>query len=98
MPKNDTPVIQNIQSPRKNILVSDERVSDIENWLRELDHTALLDWEKLPDIGLYMDQVLTLMDRQLNFYKRSEDDKILTKAMINNYTKDGVLPRPIDKK
>lgn len=98
MPKNDAPVIQNIQSPKKNMPVSEDRVSDIDRWLRELDHTALPDWDKLPDIGLYMDQVLTLMDRQLSFYKRSDDDKILTKAMINNYTKDGVLPRPVDKK
>ena len=57
-----------------------------------------MEWNRLPDIGLYMDQVLTLMDRQLVFYRRNDEDKLLTQPMINNYTKDGLLPRAIDKK
>lgn len=45
-----------------------------------------------------MDQVLTLMDRQLALYRRNDDDRLLTQPMINNYTKDGLLPRATDKK
>jgi hypothetical protein len=58
----------------------------------------MTEWERLPDIGLYMDQVLTLVDRQLAFYRRGEDDKLVTSAMVNNYIKDGLLPRAEAKK
>ena len=43
--------------------------------------------EDIPNIGLYMDQVTTFMDEQLEACKRYEDDKILTKTMINNMPK-----------
>ncbi len=67
-------------------------------WLSQLSGSELVEWNRLPDIGLYMDQVLTLMDRQLAFYKRADEDRLLTQPMINNYTKDGLLPRASDKK
>lgn len=51
----------------------------------------------IPNIELYMDQVTTFMDSQLASTKRFEDDKILTKTMINNYTKNNLLP-PSNKK
>lgn len=54
--------------------------------------------ETLPDINLYMDQVTTFMDSQLHATKRHEDDKILTKTMINNYAKNNLLPPPVKKK
>lgn len=52
----------------------------------------------IPNIDLYMDQVTTFMEEQLASTKRHEEDKILTKTMINNYTKDGLLPPPEKKK
>jgi hypothetical protein len=45
-----------------------------------------------------MDQVTTFMDEQLSACKRYEDDKIMTKAMINNYAKNNLLPSPEKKK
>ncbi len=54
--------------------------------------------EDIPNIGLYMDQVTTFMDEQLEACKRYEDDKILTKTMINNYAKNNLLPAPEKKK
>ena len=44
-----------------------------------------------------MDQVTTFMEDQLSATRRHEDDKILTKTMINNYAKNKLLPPP-DKK
>lgn len=44
-----------------------------------------------------MDQLTTFMEDKLNANKRSEDDKTMTKTMINNYTKNNLLPPP-DKK
>lgn len=52
----------------------------------------------VPNINLYMDQVTTFMDEHLSDSKRHEDDKILTKTMINNYTKNNLLPAPDKKK
>lgn len=54
--------------------------------------------EDIPNIDLYMDQVTTFMDSQLATSKRHEDDKILTKTMINNYAKNDLLPPPEKKK
>ena len=53
---------------------------------------------KIPNIDLYMDQVTTFMEEQLNSTKRYEEDKILTKTMINNYAKNNLLPPPVKKK
>lgn len=63
--------------------------------LNRIDHIKP---EAIPDIDLYMDQVTTFMDNNLAPAKRNPDDKILTKTMINNYTKDGLLPPPEKKK
>lgn len=66
--------------------------------------TALLDrlrqqrpveWEQLPDFALYMDQVLSYMDRQVI---RFDEGDALTAAMVNNYTKSGLVPRAEGKK
>ena len=54
--------------------------------------------EDIPNIELYMDQVTSFMDEQLNSSKRYDDDKILTKTMINNYAKNNLLPSPVRKK
>ena len=54
-----------------------------------------VEWEQFPDFPLYMDQVLSYMDRQLLRY---EDDDGLTSAMVNNYTKGGLVPRAEGKK
>lgn len=54
--------------------------------------------EDVPNIDLYMDQVTTFMEEQLSSTKRYEEDKILTKTMINNYAKNNLLPPPDKKK
>ncbi|MBR1599187.1 MAG: DUF1836 domain-containing protein [Lachnospiraceae bacterium] len=65
----------------------------IEQWME----TDVIIPEDIPSIELYMDQVTTFMDKQLSGTKRHENDKILTKTMINNYSKNDLLP-PSDKK
>lgn len=54
--------------------------------------------EDIPDIPLYMDQITSLMDAKLKPCKRHPEDKILTKTMINNYTKNKLIPPPVKKK
>nr|MDD6335894.1 DUF1836 domain-containing protein [bacterium] len=52
----------------------------------------------LPRIDLYMDQVLTYVDSSLAVFKRSSEDALVTKAMVNNYSKSDIIPRPERKK
>ena len=54
--------------------------------------------EDIPNIPLYMDQVTTFMDSQLQSSKRYDEDKILTKTMINNSAKNDLIPPPVKKK
>ena len=58
---------------------------------------SYIDPDDIPEIDLYMDQLTTFMEDKLNANKRSEEDKTMTKTMINNYTKNNLLPPP-DKK
>lgn len=57
----------------------------------ELAQGGDIDISAIPDIELYMDQVTTFMDNKLKYHKRTLKDKILTKTMINNYTKSKIL-------
>ena len=54
-------------------------------------------WNELPNLDLYMDQVLTYIENFLNDYIKS-DEKFITKTMINNYVKQGILEPPVNKK
>lgn len=74
---------------------SEESIMDILKKLNEIDY---IDPDEIPSIDLYMDQVTTFMNEHLAACKRQDDDKILTKTMINNYTKNNFLPPPVKKK
>lgn len=54
--------------------------------------------DDIPNIELYMDQVTTFIDSHLKASKRFQEDKVLTKTMINNYAKNNLLPPPVKKK
>ena len=72
-----------------------EFVEEVANRIRSLDYIKI---EDIPGIELYMDQVIKFMDDHLASLKRYEGDKMLTKTMINNYTKNKLLPSPEKKK
>ncbi len=62
---------------------------------RRMETQRPAEWEALPDLNLYMDQVIGYMPRQLIQYGEEER---LTSAMVNNYIKDGLLPRAEGKR
>lgn len=67
--------------------------------MESLDRIHHIEVEDIPNIDLYMDQVTTLMDTKLRGSVRNpQEDKILTKTMINNYAKNNLLPPPVKKK
>ena len=54
-------------------------------------------WSEFPDIELYMDQVISVLERYLTpFFP--EEEKCITPTMINNYVKNKLIPRPTGKK
>ena len=61
-------------------------------------------WEELPNVDLYMDQILTFINSSLSECIKYGDDEeneknqILTKTMINNYVKNNILEPPVKKK
>jgi len=59
---------------------------------------SVVEYNQIPEIDLYMDQLTTFIDEKLKDCKRNKSDKILTKTMINNYAKDNLLPPPEKKK
>lgn len=71
------------------------------NFEQQLEEWMKLDYvlpEDLPNIELYMDQITTFLDEQLNNTKRYDTDKIFTKTMINNYSKNDLMPPSTKKK
>lgn len=68
------------------------------DWLESMISSVSIPSEDIPDIELYMDQVTTFMDTRLDPARRYPDDKILTRTMINNYTKNHLLPPSVKKK
>lgn len=81
---------------RKN----DDEVMHMEKLSELIDDLGLdkqITLDEIPQIDLYMDQVIQLFENKYNATKRNEDEKILTKTMINNYAK-GKLFFPIKNK
>ena len=52
----------------------------------------------IPEIDLYVDQIITLLEGNLGKNKRTPGEKVITKTMVNNYSKDGMLKRIKGKK
>jgi len=63
--------------------------------LESLEGCRLPDWEKLPDFGMYMDQMITFVNRS---FPGTEGRLDLTASMINNYVKAGIIDKPSGKK
>ena len=72
-------------------------MENINQIIEQLGLEASLTLEEIPKIDLYMDQVIQLFESKFNQTKRNEDEKVLTKTMINNYAK-GKLIFPIQNK
>lgn len=68
----------------------------MEKYIETLLSQRLPRWNELPDFELYMDQVISLMQKYLFAYVLPEEN--LTPSMINNYVKMEVLPAPEKKR
>ena len=70
-------------------------MEELQNLKSRMEQERPAPWDGLPDIALYMDQLISYMPRQLI---RFEGGPVLTSAMVNNYIKDGLVPRAEGKR
>ena len=71
----------------------------LRRWSHYIQNYQLPTWEQIPTLGLYMDQVLTLLSHYLPFLPRKEkDEPIITTSAINNYVRMKLMPAPEKKK
>lgn len=71
---------------------------DIDKYINTQKSSNNINLDDFPEIDLYMDQVIQLFESKLSYTKRNEEDKILTKTMINNYAKGNLLMKIKNKK
>lgn len=69
-------------------------------WEKFLQDYSLPRWDELPDFGLYMEQVVTLLSDALNFVPAPETPKerLVTASAINNYVRLRLMPAPVKKR
>ena len=78
-----------------NTLLSDK----LKRWHKYLDEFKLPDWDELPSIGLYMEQVTELLKTYLDYLPPElKEEQFITPATINNYVRLKIIPKPRKKK
>lgn len=69
---------------------------------KQVEFFHLPKWDEIPNIDLYIDQVVSFLENHLSNYIKNDnekkDDKVITKTMINNYVKHDIIKPPINKK
>jgi hypothetical protein len=74
------------------------QIKELLDFLNNTEFLNQIDETNVPNINLYMDQVLSFINDNLEDYTNNPKDKILTKSMINNYVKHEIIPKPENKK
>lgn len=71
----------------------------LRSWEAYFKDFRLPDWREIPDFGLYMEQVLSLLKGYLDYVPRElKAEQLLTAATINNYVRKKIMPEPVKKK
>lgn len=71
----------------------------LRRWEKYLNEYRLPSWEEIPDLGLYMEQVLALLTNYLDYLPPElKDEQFITAATINNYVRNRYMPKPRKKK
>lgn len=71
----------------------------LRRWEAFLEAYRLPKWEEIPDFGLYMDQVITLLTQHLDYLPREDKgDSLVTPTAINNYVRLKIMPAPEKKR
>ncbi len=71
----------------------------LRRWEIYLKQYRLPAWDEIPDFGLYMEQVIMLLQKHLDYLPPElKEEQIITAAAINNYVRKGIMPKPEKKK
>ena len=71
----------------------------LRRWETYLENYRLPAWEEIPDIGLYMEQVVLVLRQYLDYLPPElKDEQCITAASINNYVRTKVMPMPVKKR
>ncbi|MCR5831272.1 MAG: DUF1836 domain-containing protein [Lachnospiraceae bacterium] len=71
----------------------------LRRWEKYLEDYKLPCWNDIPNIGLYMEQVIILLKEYLDYLPPElKDEQIITAATINNYVRTKIMPEPVKKK
>ncbi len=71
----------------------------LRRWEKYLEDFNLPSWNDIPDIGLYMEQVIILLKEYLDYLPPElKDEQIITAATINNYVRTKIMPEPVKKR
>ncbi len=67
----------------------------LRRWEKYLLRFRLPAWEQIPNMGLYMEQVVDLLKEYLDYMPPElKEEQVITGAAINNYVRRGILPSP----
>lgn len=69
-------------------------VQKLDRWRKYMENFSLPAWETLPDMELYMDQVISLVNRYLNLIPQDETNPVITASAVNNYVRLKLMPAP----
>lgn len=78
--------------------VKSDPAQRLAQWMERLEQFDLPDWDNLPQLDLYMDQVILLLTRYLAPLDRCGEEKTITASIINNYVRMKVMPPPVKKR
>ena len=76
----------------------------LQRWNNYITNYHLPEWDAIPDFGLYMDQVIVLLEGYLSFIptgsagKDSKEQQVVTSSTINNYVRLKIMPAPVKRK
>lgn len=73
-------------------------VEELKRWAAYGERYRLPAWEEIPDLGLYMEQVVGLLTEYLNVPQEAREEPIVAGSTINNYVRKKVMPKPVKKR
>ena len=79
-------------------LIMDKDANDVSRLIEDVSKTPLIQTRDIPKVDLYMEQVTSFFEQEMQGFARDPEDKVFTNTMINNYAKAGILPRPSKKR
>ena len=73
-------------------------IQKLDRWGTYMENFNLPTWEALPDMELYMDQVISLVNRYLDLIPKDETNPVITASAVNNYVRLRMMPAPERKR